>query len=64
MGALARNRGVSENRVFADVIEPLVPMKAASGVVRSSRLCGVPGADLGKGITGQAVVIDGGCTAQ
>lgn len=61
---LARTRKVPLEKVLEDVIYPLVPQKRLLSVAEIANyalfLCG----DKAGGITGQAVVVDGGYTAQ
>lgn len=64
LGDLARTRKVPLEKVLEEVIYPLVPQKRLLSVEEISNyalfLCG----EKARGITGQAVVIDGGYTAQ
>jgi 3-hydroxybutyrate dehydrogenase len=61
---LAAMRGVSESRVLEEVIYPLVPqrrlLEASEVADYAAFLC----SDRARGVTGQAVVLDGGYTAQ
>lgn len=64
LGDLARTRKVPLEKVLEEVIYPLVPQKRLLTVAEIANyalfLCG----DKAAGITGQAVVVDGGYTAQ
>ena len=64
LGDLAKARNISVDKVLDEVIFPLVPQKRLLTVEEIAHyvlfLCG----DRAGGITGQAVVIDGGYTAQ
>ncbi len=61
---LARTRKVPLERVIEDVIFPLVPMRRLLSVDEISRYALFLASEGAGGITGQAVVIDGGYTAQ
>ncbi|WAH36169.1 3-hydroxybutyrate dehydrogenase [Alicyclobacillus dauci] len=61
---LADNRGVAMERVLDDVIYSLVPQKRLLGVDEIADYALFLAADTGRGVTGQAVVIDGGYVAQ
>ncbi|MGP4082727.1 3-hydroxybutyrate dehydrogenase [Pseudalkalibacillus sp. R45] len=61
---LAENRGVSKEQVMEDVIYPLVPQKRLLSVKEVADYTLFLASEKAKGITGQAVVIDGGYTAQ
>ncbi|MCA1010028.1 3-hydroxybutyrate dehydrogenase [Halobacillus halophilus] len=61
---LATNRGVSLEKVLEEVIYPLVPQKRLLSVQEVSDYTLFLASDKSKGVTGQAVVIDGGYTAQ
>jgi 3-hydroxybutyrate dehydrogenase len=64
LGDLARTRKVPIEKVVEEVIYPLVPQKRLLSVAEIANyalfLCG----EKAEGITGQAVVVDGGYTAQ
>lgn len=64
LGDLARTRKVPLEKVLEDVIYPLVPQKRLLSVEEIANyalfLCG----EKARGITGQAVVVDGGYTVQ
>ncbi|WP_408009686.1 3-hydroxybutyrate dehydrogenase [Pseudalkalibacillus sp. A8] len=61
---LANNRGVTKEKVMEDVIYPLVPQKRLLSVKEVADYTLFLASEKAKGITGQAVVIDGGYTAQ
>jgi 3-hydroxybutyrate dehydrogenase len=61
---LARTRNVPLERVLEDVIYPLVPMRRLLTVREIADYAVFLASDKGAGITGSAVVIDGGYTAQ
>jgi 3-hydroxybutyrate dehydrogenase len=61
---LARTRNVPLERVLEDVIYPLVPMRRLLSVREIADYAVFLASDKGAGITGAAVVIDGGYTAQ
>ncbi|TFE01745.1 3-hydroxybutyrate dehydrogenase [Jeotgalibacillus salarius] len=61
---LAKNRGVSLEKVIEEVIYPLVPQKRLLDVQEISDYTMFLASDQAKGITGQAVALDGGYTAQ
>ncbi|MYL51772.1 3-hydroxybutyrate dehydrogenase [Pontibacillus yanchengensis] len=61
---LASNRNVSLEKVLEDVIYPLVPQKRLLSVKEISDYTAFLASDKAKGVTGQAVVMDGGYTAQ
>jgi 3-hydroxybutyrate dehydrogenase len=64
LGDLAKTRGIEIEKVLEDVIYPLVPQKRLLSVKEISEytifLCG----EGARGVTGQAVVLDGGYTVQ
>jgi 3-hydroxybutyrate dehydrogenase len=64
LGDLARTRGVPLERVLEDVIYPLVPLRRLLTVDEVAAYAVFLAGDGAGGITGQAVVIDGGYTAQ
>jgi len=64
LGDLARIRSVPLERVLEDVIYPLVPLRRLLSVKEVSDYAVYLASDKAGGITGQAVVIDGGYTAQ
>ncbi len=64
MADLAKNRKVSVEKVLDDVLYPLVPQKRLLDVSEVSDLALFLASDRAKGMTGQAVVLDGGYTAQ
>ena len=61
---LARTRGIPLERVLEEVIYPLVPQKRLLEPREVADYCLFLASGRGRGITGQAVVIDGGYTAQ
>ena len=61
---LARTRNVPLERVLEEVIYPLVPMRRLLTVREVADYAVFLASDKGAGITGSAVVIDGGYTAQ
>ncbi|WP_163528876.1 3-hydroxybutyrate dehydrogenase [Halobacillus ihumii] len=61
---LAKNRNVSLEKVLEEVIYPLVPQKRLLSVQEVADYTLFLADDKAKGVTGQAVVIDGGYTAQ
>jgi 3-hydroxybutyrate dehydrogenase len=64
LGDLARTRNVPLERVLEDVIYPLVPMRRLLSVKDVSDYAVFLASDRASGVTGQAVVVDGGYTAQ
>ena len=64
MGDLANTRNVSLEKVLEEVIYPLVPQKRLLSVQEISDYTMFLASDKARGITGQAVVLDGGYTAQ
>lgn len=61
---LATNRGVALEKVLEEVIYPLVPQKRLLQPDEIADYAVFLASDKGRSITGQAVVIDGGYTAQ
>lgn len=61
---LAENRNTSLENVLEDVIYPLVPQKRLLSVQEVADYALFLAGDKARGVTGQAVVIDGGYTAQ
>lgn len=61
---LARTRGVPLEKVLEEVIYPLVPQKRLLEPREVADYCLFLASGRGRGITGQAVVIDGGYTTQ
>jgi 3-hydroxybutyrate dehydrogenase len=61
---LAKIRNVTLEKVLEEVIYPLVPQKRLLTVQEISHYALFLASDKARGITGQAVVIDGGYTAQ
>ncbi len=64
LGDLASARGVPLERVLEEVIYPLVPMRRLLTVDEIAGYAAFLVGDRAAGVTGQAVVIDGGYTAQ
>jgi len=64
LGDLARTRNVPLERVLEEVIYPLVPMRRLLSTREVADYAVFLASDAGAGITGTAVVIDGGYTAQ
>ena len=64
LGDLAKTRNVSLDRVLEDVIFPLVPQRRLLSVSEIADYAVFLASDKGRGITGQAVILDGGYTAQ
>jgi 3-hydroxybutyrate dehydrogenase len=64
LGDLARMRNVPFDRVLEDVIYPLVPIRRLLSTKEVSSYALFLAGEQAGGITGQAVVIDGGYTAQ
>jgi 3-hydroxybutyrate dehydrogenase len=61
---LAKTRNISLDKVLEEVIYPLVPQKRLLSVAEISDYAMFLASEKAGGITGQAVVIDGGYTAQ
>lgn len=61
---IAETRGISKEKVFEEVIYPLVPQKRLLAVQEIADYAVFLASDKAKGVTGQAVVMDGGYTAQ
>jgi 3-hydroxybutyrate dehydrogenase len=61
---LAKTRNISLDKVLEEVIYPLVPQKRLLSVAEVSDYAMFLASEKAGGITGQAVVIDGGYTAQ
>ncbi|ASN06138.1 3-hydroxybutyrate dehydrogenase [Virgibacillus necropolis] len=61
---LASNRNISLEKVLEEVIYPLVPQKRLLSVQEIADYTLFLASDKARGVTGQAVVIDGGYTAQ
>ncbi|WP_372868446.1 3-hydroxybutyrate dehydrogenase [Planomicrobium okeanokoites] len=64
MGDLAKTRNVTVEKVLEEVIYPLVPQKRLLSVQEISDYTMFLTSDKASGVTGQAVVLDGGYTAQ
>ncbi|WP_257348361.1 3-hydroxybutyrate dehydrogenase [Pseudalkalibacillus decolorationis] len=61
---IAKNRGITKEKVMEEVIYPLVPQKRLLSVDEVADYTMFLASDKARGVTGQAVVIDGGYTAQ
>jgi 3-hydroxybutyrate dehydrogenase len=61
---LAKTRNVSLDKVLEEVIYPLVPQKRLMEVSEIADYAMFLSSDKAKSVTGQAIVIDGGYTAQ
>jgi 3-hydroxybutyrate dehydrogenase len=61
---LARTRGVPEERVLEEVIYPLVPQRRLLSPEEVADYVVFLASEKAKGVTGQAVLLDGGYTAQ
>ncbi|CAJ1000824.1 D-beta-hydroxybutyrate dehydrogenase [Brevibacillus aydinogluensis] len=61
---LAKTRNVPLERVMEEVIYPLVPQRRLLSVQEIAEYAVFLASDKARGVTGQAVVIDGGYTAQ
>lgn len=61
---LARSRNIAFEKVLEEVIYPLVPQKRLLSVEEVADYAIFLASDKARGITGQAVVVDGGYTAQ
>jgi len=64
MEDLAKNRGVDVEKVLEEVIYPLVPQKRLIELEEIADYMMFLASDKAKGVTGQAVLLDGGYTAQ
>lgn len=61
---LARTRRISLDRVIEEVLLSLVPQKRLLSVTEIAEYASFLASDKAKGVTGQAVILDGGYTAQ
>lgn len=61
---LARTRGITREQVLEDVLYPLIPQKRLIDVREIADVAFFLASESAKGITGQAIVLDGGYTAQ
>lgn len=61
---LATTRGVPQEKVLEEVIYPLVPQRRLVGIDEVAHYALFLAGDMAQGVTGQAVVMDGGYTAQ
>jgi 3-hydroxybutyrate dehydrogenase len=64
LGDLAKTRNVSLDRVIEEVLFPLVPQRRLLSVTEIADYAVFLASDKGRGVTGQAVILDGGYTAQ
>ncbi len=64
LGDLAKTRNVSLDSVIEEVLFPLVPQKRLLSVTEIADYAVFLASDKGRGVTGQAVILDGGYTAQ
>ncbi|WP_053365216.1 3-hydroxybutyrate dehydrogenase [Bacillus sp. FJAT-27245] len=64
LGDLAKTRNVPLESVLEEVIYPLVPQKRLLSVTEIADYAVFLASDKGRGITGQAVILDGGYTVQ
>ncbi len=62
--ALAKTRGIKVEEVLEQVLYPLVPQKRLLDVSEITGLALYLASNVAKGLTGQAIVLDGGYTAQ
>ncbi|MBD8519767.1 3-hydroxybutyrate dehydrogenase [Lysinibacillus fusiformis] len=61
---LAKTRGIQVEEVLEEVLYPLVPQKRLLDVSEVTGLALYLASDIAKGLTGQAILLDGGYTAQ
>lgn len=61
---LAKTRGITREAVLEEVLYPLIPQKRLIDVSEIADVALFLASDSAKGITGQAIVLDGGYTAQ
>ena len=61
---LARTRNISVERVLEEVLYPLVPQRRLLDVTEITSLALYISSDAARGMTGQAVILDGGYTTQ
>ena len=61
---LAKTRGIQVEEVLEQVLYPLVPQKRLLDVSEITGLALYLAGDTAKGLTGQAILLDGGYTAQ
>lgn len=64
LGDLARTRKIDLDRVIEEVLLPLVPQKRLLSVIEVADYAAFLASDKAKGVTGQAVIMDAGYTAQ
>jgi 3-hydroxybutyrate dehydrogenase len=61
---LAKTRNVSLDRVIEEVLFPLIPQRRLLSVTEIADYAVFLASEKGRGVTGQAVILDGGYTAQ
>jgi 3-hydroxybutyrate dehydrogenase len=61
---LAKTRNVSLDRVIEEVLFPLIPQRRLLAVTEIAEYAVFLASEKGRGVTGQAVILDGGYTAQ
>ena len=64
LGDLARTRNISLDRVIEEVLYPLIPQKRLLSVSEIADYAVFLASDKARGVTGQAVILDGGYTVQ
>lgn len=64
MNDLAKTRNVSVEQVLEDVLFPLIPQKQLVNIQEVADYAVFIASDKAQSVTGQAIVIDGGYTAQ
>jgi 3-hydroxybutyrate dehydrogenase len=64
LGDLAKTRNVSLESVIEEVLFPLIPQRRLLSVAEIADYAVFLASEKGKGVTGQAVILDGGYTAQ
>lgn len=64
LGDIARSRNISVERVMEEVLYPLIPQKRLLDVSEIAEYALFLASEKAKGVTGQAVILDGGYTVQ
>lgn len=64
LGDLAKTRNVSLDRAIEEVLFPLIPQKRLLSVSEIADYAVFIASDKARGVTGQAIILDGGYTAQ
>ncbi|WP_066249986.1 3-hydroxybutyrate dehydrogenase [Neobacillus drentensis] len=64
LAELAKTRNVSLDRVIEEVLFPLIPQRRLLSVTEIADYAVFLASEKGRGVTGQAVILDGGYTAQ